>query len=444
MFETFTSEVISRSADFCLRLAQAEYFRRIIVVGTPQDDPQQYLLVVANHPYGIQDAFLLKVAYTRPFFFVATAMNFQTRVGDEIKKRPFRGWFLRQCKVLPIVRSRAEGHMSDNVKTFEQAARHIANGHALGIFAEGDSRGNQWNLLKLKAGAAQIALQVAEILHRQHDRLNIQVAGLTYTNWDQPFKSSVTLNFATPFAVEPVDLQDRTAVRTARKNITSRLSDIMRAVTVQIPEEHHGLAGKVAEFYSTEDVNDFDRLRQVGLDVEEAMEHDPQQCKDLERQLDQYLQLANELHVYPGEERSASNPVSGLLLAVPTYIGYMLHLPIIWATRLAIPREKTKLHALGSKRVSWGIVFSLLWYVIVTALALTVTVKSYGRQAVPWVCLAIFTMACCGVLASRKLRQVNLTLRRVAGSARFKRYVHLGEQLTRRLSSIRHQEQSRR
>jgi 1-acyl-sn-glycerol-3-phosphate acyltransferase len=442
MLETLTSEVISRSVDFCLRLAQAEYFRRIIVVGAPLDDPQQYLLVVANHPYGIQDAFLLKVAYTRPFFFIATAMNFQTRVDGEIKKRRVRGWFLRQCKVLPIVRSRAEGHMSDNVKTFEQAARHIANGHALGIFAEGDSRGNQWNLLKLKAGAAQIALQVAEILHRQHDRLNIQVAGLTYTNWDQPFKSSVTLNFAAPFAVEPVDLQDRTALRTARKEITSRLSDILRDVTVQIPEDYHGLAGKVAEFYSTEDINDFDRLRQVGLQVEQAMAQDPQKCEDLEKQLDQYLQLANELHVYPGEERSASNPVSELLLAVPTYVGYVLHLPIIWATRLAIPREKTKLHALGSKRVSWGIVVSLLWYVIVTALALTVTSQWYGRQAIPWVCLAIFAMACCGALASRNLRQINLTLRRVAGSSRFQRYVHLGERLTERLSNIRHQVQS--
>lgn len=91
--------------------------------------------------------------------------------------------------------------------------------------------------------------------------------------------------------------------------------------------------------------------------------------------------------------------------------------------------------------MSWGIVFSLLWYVIVTAIALTVASKWYGRQAVPWVCLGIFGMACCGVLASRKLRQVNLTLRRLAGSSRFKRYVHLGEQLATRLSNIRHQVQ---
>ena len=85
-------------------------------------------------------------------------MNFQTRQGDHIKRRRFLSWFLTQCKVLPIVRDRREGRLSDNIKTFEAAANHIAGGHALGIFAEGDSRGNQWNLLKLKAGAAEIAL----------------------------------------------------------------------------------------------------------------------------------------------------------------------------------------------------------------------------------------------------------------------------------------------
>ena len=436
MLEALTSRIISRTADFSLKLAQAEYFRRILIVGQPLDDPRQHLLVVANHPYGIQDAFLLKVAYTRPFFFVATAMNFQTRRGNQIKKRHLRGWFLRQCKVLPIVRSRAEGHMSDNTRTFRQAAQLIANGHALGIFAEGDSRGNQWNVLKLKTGAAQIALQVAELLQAQQGQLNIQVAGLTYTNWDQPFKSSVTLNFAEPFAVEPIDLGDRAALRAARKDITSRLTAIMRDVTVQIPQEHHGLAGKVAEFYSSEHVNDFERLRQVGRTVEGAIQHAPTECAELEQQLDQYLQLANKLHVYPGEERFASNPVSGLLLAIPTYIGYVLHLPVIWATRLTVPRETTKLHALGSKRVSWGILFTLLWYAVVAFAALLITRRWYGQPAVMWTGLGIFAMACCGVLASRKLRHVNLAWRRFAGSRRFKEYVHLGQQLSERLASL--------
>ena len=142
------------------------------------------------------------------------------RDGEVIKRRPIRSWLLTQCKVLPIVRDRSEGHLSQNVKTFAAAAGHIAGGHALGIFAEGDSRGNQWALLKLKAGAAQIALQVADLLREHQSRLKIQVVGLTYTNWEKPFKSSVTLRFAEPITVEPVDMSRRSAVRAARKAMT--------------------------------------------------------------------------------------------------------------------------------------------------------------------------------------------------------------------------------
>jgi hypothetical protein len=194
----------------------------------------------------------------------------------------------------------------------------------------------------------------------------------------------------------------------------------------------------VAEFHSSQYINDFERLRQVGQEIEEAMEHDPEQCAELEGQLDEYLQLANELHLYPGEERVASHPINGILLAVPAYIGYVLHLPIIWATRFVVPRKKTKLHALGSKRVSWGILFTILWYVIIAAMALYARSNWFKESSLLWVGLGIFAMACCGALASRKLRHVNLAIRRIAGSSRFKRYVEQGEQLVKRLSMVSH------
>jgi 1-acyl-sn-glycerol-3-phosphate acyltransferase len=128
--------MIGRFVFFCLRMAQPEFFRRIEIIGQPLNDRREYLMVVANHPYGVQDAFLLSYAYTRPFSFCATALNFQRRRGDVIRKRRLRGWFMRQCHVLPIVRDRSEGHMSDNFKTFQEAAKRIARGEALGIFAE--------------------------------------------------------------------------------------------------------------------------------------------------------------------------------------------------------------------------------------------------------------------------------------------------------------------
>lgn len=422
----------------CLRMAQPEFFRRILILGEPLDDPKEHLIVVANHPYGIQDAFLVSLAYTRLFYFVATAKNFQTRDGDTIRKKRFISWFLTQCHVLPIVRDRSEGHMADNVRTFETAAKHIANGCALGIFAEGESRGNQWKLLKLKSGTAQIALQVADILKDLRKQVKIQVLGLTYTNWDKPFKSSVTLRLAPPFAVEPVDMKSKQAVRTARRAITERITRIMEEHTVHIPDEHRDLVGKIARFYSVEQLNDYERLREVGHKVAQLAEQFAGDRKDLEAKLDEYLELSEQLKIHPGEERSRRNKLLLLLAAIPAYAGYLIHWPILWATRKKVPRRTTVLHALGSKQVTWGIAFTLGWYALASLLVLVIGVVKLGVWGIPLTLAVIVVMAGCGIVASRYFRHVNMLFRGMLPSRRrFKRYRQLGEELFRRLEDYR-------
>ncbi len=434
----FLRELIYRTVVFCLRMCQPEFFRRVRLEGQPLDDPHQHLLVVANHPYGIQDAFLISLAYTRPFYFVATAMNFQRREGDRIKPRHLRGWFLRQCKVLPIVRNRSEGHMSENFQTFQTAAAQIAGGHALGIFAEGDSRGNQWGLLKLKSGAAQIALQVADLLRGRGSRLQVQVVGLTYTNWEQPFKSSVTLRFAAPFAVEPVDMDDRVALRSARKEITGRLTALMQAHTVQIPPEHRQLVGKIAQFYAVNRPSDYERLKLVAQHVEQLAERFQDERPELEQALDEYLQLADELQVYPGEERVRRHPLLLLAAALPAYAGYALHLPILLGTRWLVPREGTALHSLGDKRVTCAIVLTFVWYALLAAAAGWLCVWRWGPGGVSITIAIMLAVAACGLIASRTLRHVNLLLRSSLPSRRrFKRYRELSAKLHRRLEQYR-------
>lgn len=429
---------IYRIVNFGLRMAQPEFFRHILVVGQPLNDPDEHLLVVANHPYGIQDAFLVSLAYDRSFYFVATALNFQTRKGETIEKRHFRGWLLTQCHVLPIVRDRSEGHLSENVRTFEIAAQRIAEGNALGIFAEGDSRGNQWQLLKLKSGAAQIALQVAQLLAKRNRQLNIQVVGLTYTNWDEPFKSTVTLQVSEPLLIEPVDMETKQAVRTARREITSHLTRIMERLVVQIPEAHHDLAGKIAQFYCVEQTNDFARLTAVGKTVATLSESYPEDRKEIERDLDEYLALADELKIYPGEERGTDKPLILAALAIPAACGYLIHWPIIWGTSRWVPRETTVLHALGSKRVSAAIALTLAWYALIAAIAIVFGVWRFGFWGIPLAAAVVIGIAWCGLAASRFYRRANLfAMRLVPGQRRFKRYQQLGAELFRRLEEFR-------
>lgn len=431
-------DLIYRTVILCLRLSQPEFFRRIQIEGVPLDDPQQHLLVVANHPYGIQDAFLISYAYTRPFFFVATALNFQQRRGNTIRKRRLRGWFLKQCKVLPIVRDRSEGHMSDNLKTIELAAQHIASGHALGIFAEGDSRGNQWGLLKLKSGAAQIALQVADLLKQFDKRLKIQVVGLTYTNWEQPFKSSVTLRFAQPFVVDPVNMDDRPAVRSGRRMITARLTELMEETTVQIAEPYRALAGKIARFYTVHQRSDFERLKAVGQHVERLAQRFAGDRPELEQKLDEYLQLADELKIYPGEERRRRSARKLLLAALPAYVGWLLHTPILWATRALVPRQTTPLHSLGDKRLMGGIALTLVWYSLIFAGCLLMCLPSYGLRAFPLALAVIVVIASCGLIANHTFRHVNFLLRSSLPSRRrFRRYRQLGAELFQKLEGYR-------
>ena len=423
---------------FCLRSAQPVYFRRIVVDGAPCDDPREHLLVVANHPYGIQDAFLITVAYSRPFYFVATALNFQRRVGDVIKRRWFRGWFLTQCQVLPLVRDRKEGHMSDNIKTIQSAAGHIADGHALGIFAEGDSRGNQWKLLKLKSGAAQIALEVAERIKERDRCLKIQIVGITYTNWDEPFKSTVTLKCAEPFRVEPVEMTDKRAVKTARKELTAQMTSLMQQVTVSISDKDQRLVGKIGRFYCPDNRNDYERLTMVKNKVAELLPQHADERADLEDKLDEYLALSDELKVYPGEERVNRNPWLLLAAAIPAYLGFWLHWPIMQATRAMVPRETTVLHALGSLRVTWAIGFTLLWYAAVGVIVTILTAGRLGLAAVSLALMVLVTMGLCGLLASRFFRHVNLLRRSLLPSRRrFRRYRELGQQLYEQLEGYR-------
>ena len=242
--------------------------------------------------------------------------------------------------------------------------------------------------------------------------------GLTYTNWQEPFKSSVTLRFAQPFAVDPVDTNDRAALRTARKQITHQLARQMEKHTVQIPEAHRDLVGKIAQFYSVNRRSDFDRLKSVARYVEQLVDRFADERSEFEQKLDEYLELSDQLKIYPGEERVKRSGPLLLLSAVPALVGYVLHAPILWMTRAMVPRRTTALHSLGDKRVTWGIAFTFVWYLLIAIVAFTFGLTNFGLWGIPIAIGVVVLIAGCGLVASRTFRHVNMFLRSVLPSGR--------------------------
>ena len=147
------------------------------------------------------------------------------------------------------------------------------------------------------------------------------------------------------------------------------------------------------------------------------------------------------MKIYPGEERRRRNQWPLLLLALPAYLGALTHFPILWATRKMVPTETTVLHALGSKRVTWGIGFTLAWYALVGLFCLVFGVTWYGWWGVPLTVGLLAVLGWCGLVASRCFRHVNLMLLQFwPTSRRFRRYRQLGKQLLAKLENYRRSE----
>jgi hypothetical protein len=233
-------------------------------------------------------------------------------------------------------------------------------------------------------------------------------------------------------------MTDKAAVRAARREITGKMTELMGELTVRIEDEHQGLVGKIGQFYMANNRDDYVRLKTIGQKLEQLAKEHADERRELERMLDEYLGLADELKIYPGEERSTGHPLLLLLAAIPVYVGYVIHWPILWATRKLVPFKTTVRHALGSKQVSWGIMLTLALYAVVGAVAVGWGVYRFGPIGISYALGAMLVMAICGLASSRFFRHVNMLFRSILPSRRrFRRYRELGDVLYKQLEQYR-------
>jgi 1-acyl-sn-glycerol-3-phosphate acyltransferase len=150
----------------------------------PSDAP---IILIANHPNTLMDAWMIGHICPRPIHFMAKATLFKGKLKMKL---------LRALNMIPINRV-GEGRTSgvSNQDSFKACYEILEEGKTLVIFPEGTSY--QERLLReLKSGTARIALEAES---RNEGKLGIQVVpiGLNYSQAEK-FRSRVLVEIGEP------------------------------------------------------------------------------------------------------------------------------------------------------------------------------------------------------------------------------------------------------
>ena len=104
------------------------------------------MLIVGNHPNGLLDPVVMRLALGRPVSFLAKSTLFGNAIGRLA---------MSAFEAIPVFRSK-EADTSKNEDTFFRCVTHLSAAGALALFPEGTSH-SETRLLPLKTGAARIA-----------------------------------------------------------------------------------------------------------------------------------------------------------------------------------------------------------------------------------------------------------------------------------------------
>tara|TARA_B100000508_G_C11465858_1_gene282490 strand:+ start:36004 stop:37323 length:1320 start_codon:yes stop_codon:yes gene_type:complete len=186
------------------------------------------MIIVANHPNTLMDAWVIGMVCNQPIYYMAKATLFDSS---------FKLKLLRSLNMIPINR-KGEGTIKgvDNQDSLSECYKILSEGKTLVIFPEGTSY-KERVLRKLKTGTARIALETE---HLNDWKLDVQIVavGLNYSQQER-FQSDILIDIDKPRNVQQYKEEYETDKRAAAQRLTSsirkRLEDVL--VTVESQDE---------------------------------------------------------------------------------------------------------------------------------------------------------------------------------------------------------------
>lgn len=186
------------------------------------------MIVIANHPNTLMDAWVIGMVCNQPIYYMAKATLFDSS---------FKLRLLRSLNMIPINRQ-GEGIIKgvDNEDSLSECYKVLAEGKTLVIFPEGTSY-KERILRKLKTGTARIALET-EFRNDWKLDLEIVAVGLNYSQQER-FRSTILIDIDKPRNVlefkDEYERDKRSAAQRLTSNLRKRLENVL--VTVESQDE---------------------------------------------------------------------------------------------------------------------------------------------------------------------------------------------------------------
>jgi 1-acyl-sn-glycerol-3-phosphate acyltransferase len=199
------------------------FYRKIIVIGRENINPDHHLIFAPNHQNALMDALAVLFTHKGQPVFLARA---------DIFKRKVIASFLYFLKILPVYRIRdGFSSLKSNDEIFRKTVDVIKNKNGLIILPEGDHAGFR-RLRQLKKGICRIAFQADEATDFS---LNIKIipVGLEFSNYSR-FRQVLTVVYGKPLEISEFYQSYKETPERALNELREKLSGELKKLMVHI------------------------------------------------------------------------------------------------------------------------------------------------------------------------------------------------------------------
>lgn len=188
------------------------------------------MIIVANHPNTLMDAWVIGMVCSQPIYYMAKATLFDSS---------FKLKLLRSLNMIPINRQ-GEGTIKgvDNQDSLSECYKILAEGKTLVIFPEGTSY-KERVLRKLKTGTARIALETERLNNWKLD-LQIVAVGLNYSQQER-FRSDILIDIDKPRNIQEYREEYEKHPRDTSQRLTSSIRKRLESVLVTVESQDEEL-----------------------------------------------------------------------------------------------------------------------------------------------------------------------------------------------------------